>query len=93
MRDEEDDAFVPGVDGFRYRSYLSRGSELVAVQEIDEAAREHAILVVTARVSVDPGGGAQEEYQCESATGDQRWFAPDQIDDWLVSSGKMRDLR
>ncbi|MBJ2288241.1 hypothetical protein JFT66_29295 [Pseudomonas sp. MF6755] len=92
--EDEDDAFVPGVDGFRYRSYLSRGSELVAVQEIDGFAREHAILVVTAtRVGVDPGGGAQEEYQCESATGDQRWFAPDQIDDWLVSNGKMRDLR
>lgn len=92
--EDEDDAFVPGVDGLRYRSYLSRGSELVVVQEIDGFAREHAILVVTAtRVGVDPAGGAQEEYQCESATGDQRWFAPDQIDDWLVSNGKMRDLR
>lgn len=92
--EDEDEAFVPGVDGFRYRSYLSRGSELVVVQEIDGFAREHAILVVTAtRVGVDPAGGAQEEYQCESATGDQRWFAPDQIDDWLVSNGKMRDLR
>lgn len=92
--DDEDEAFAPGVDGFRYRSYLSRGSELVVVQEIDGFAREHAILVVTAtRVGVDPAGGAQEEYQCESATGDQRWIAPDQIDDWLVSNGKMRDLR
>lgn len=92
--EDEDDAFVAGVDGFRYRSYLSRGSELVVVQEIDGFAREHAILVVTAtRVGVDPAGGAQEEYQCESETGDQRWFAPDQIDDWLVSNGKMRDLR
>jgi hypothetical protein len=92
--EDEDDAFVPGVDGFRYRSYLSRGSELVIVKEIDGFAREHAILVVTAtRVGVDSAGGAQEEYQCESATGDQRWIAPDQIDDWLVSNGKMRDLR
>jgi hypothetical protein len=92
--EDEDDAFAPGVDGFRYNSYLSRGSELVVVQEIDGFAREHAILVVTAtRVGVDPAGGAQEEYQCESATGDRRWIAPDQIDDWLVSNGKMRDLR
>ncbi|MBJ2259229.1 hypothetical protein [Pseudomonas psychrophila] len=92
--EDEDEAFAPGVDGFRYRSYLSRGSELVVVQEIEGFAREHAILVVTAtRVGVDPAGGAQEEYQCESATGDQRWIAPDQIDDWLVSNGKMRDLR
>ncbi|WP_178117604.1 hypothetical protein [Pseudomonas sp. ANT_H14] len=92
--DDEDDTFAPGVDGFRYTSYLSRGSELVVVQEIDGFAREHAILVLTAtRVGVDPAGGAQEEYQCESATGDRRWFAPDQIDDWLVSNGKMRDLR
>lgn len=92
--EDEDEAFAPGVDGFRYSSYLSWGSELVVVQEIDGFAREHAILVVTAtRVGVDPAGGAQEEYQCESATGDQRWIAPDQIDDWLVSNGRMRDLR
>ncbi|MBC2693550.1 MULTISPECIES: hypothetical protein [Pseudomonas] len=92
--EDEDEPFAPGVDGFRYNSYLSRGSELVVVQEIDGFAREHAILVVTAtRVGVDPAGGAQEEYQCESATGDRRWIAPDQIDDWLVSNGKMRDLR
>lgn len=91
---DEDDAFVPGIDGFRYRGYLSRGSELVVVQEIDGFAHERAILVVTAtQVGVDPAGGAQEEYQCESATGDERWFAPDQIDDCLVSNGKMRDLR
>ena len=92
--EDEDEAFASGVDGFRYRGYLSRGSELVVMQEIDGFAREHAILVVTAtRVGVDHVGGAQEEYQCESGTGDRRWFAPDQIDDWLVSNGKMRDLR
>ena len=92
--DDEDEEFVSGVDGFRYRAYLSRGSELVVVQEIDGFAREHAILVVTAtRVGVDSAGGAQEEYQCESAAGDQRWIEPDQIDDWLVSNGKIRDLR
>lgn len=92
--DDDDEVFAPGVDGFRYNAYLSRGSELVVVQEIDGFAREHAILVVTAtRVGVDSAGGAQEEYQCESAAGDQRWIEPDQIDDWLVSNGKMRDLR
>lgn len=92
--EEEDEAFAPGVDGFRYNSYLSRGSELVVIQEIEDFARENAILVVTAtRVGVDTAGGVLEEYQCESATGDRRWIAPDQIDDWLVSNGKMRDLR
>lgn len=92
--EDDDDAFAPGVDGFRYNAYLSRGSELVVVVEIDGFAREHSILLVTAtRAGVDPAGGAQEEYECESATGDRRWFAPDQIDDWLVSNGKTRDLR
>jgi hypothetical protein len=92
--DDEDEAFAPGVDGFRYSAYLSRGSELVVVQEINGFAREHSILLVIAtQVGTDPAGGAQEEYQCESATGDRRWIAPDQIDDWLVSNGKMRDLR
>lgn len=92
--DDEDDAFTPGVDGFRYKAYLSRGSQLVVVVEIDGFAREQAILVVVAtRVGVDPAGGAQEEYLCESATDDRRWFAPEQIDEWLVSNGKMRDLR
>lgn len=92
--EDEDEAFAPGVDGFRYQPYLSRGAELVVVQAIEGFAREQAILLVTAtRVGVDPAGRAQEEYRCESATGDQRWMAPDQIDDWLVSNGKMRDLR
>lgn len=92
--DEEDEALAPGVDGFRYRGYLSRGDELVVVQAIEGFAREHAILLVIAtRIGVDPAGGAQEQYHCESATGEQRWFAPEQIDDGLVSNGKMRELR
>ncbi|QCY09625.1 hypothetical protein ELQ88_01880 (plasmid) [Pseudomonas sp. MPC6] len=91
---DEDEAFAPGIDGFRYSAYLSPGAELVVVQAIEDFAEEHAVLVVTAtRVGVDPAGRAQEEYRCESATGDQRWMAPEQIDDWLVSNGKMRDLR
>lgn len=92
--DGEDEALAPGLDGFRYRGYLSRGDELVVVQAIEGFALEHAILVVIAtRIGVDPAGGAQEQYQCESATGEQRWFAPEQIDDGLVSNGKMRELR
>lgn len=90
---EEDEAFTPGVDGFRYHAYLSRGAELVVVQEIDGFASEQSILLVIAtRIGADPAGGAQEEYQCESVTGEQRWFEPDQIDDWLVSNGKTRKL-
>lgn len=92
--EDEDEALALGVDGFRYQTYLSRGSELVVVQAIDGFAREHSILVVMAtRIGADVAGGAQEEYQCESATGQYRWFEPEQIDDWLVSNGKMRELR
>lgn len=92
--EDEDEAFAPGVDGFRYNGYLSRGAELVVVQAIEGFAREQSILVVIAtRLGIDPSGGAQEEYQCESATGDRRWLPPDQIDDWLVSNGKIRELR
>jgi len=92
--DDEDEAFTVGVDGFRYSAYLSRGSELVVVVEIDGFAREHSILVVTAtRVGADPAGAAQEEYRCESVTGEQRWLTPEQIDDGCVYNGKMRELR
>ncbi|WP_194289263.1 hypothetical protein, partial [Pseudomonas helleri] len=92
--EEEDEALAAEGDGFRYRGYLSRGDELVVVQAIEGFAREHAILLVIAtRIGVDPAGGAQEQYHCESASGEQRWFAPEQIDDGLVSNGKMRELR
>lgn len=92
--DEEDEALAAAGDGFRYRGYLSRGAELVVVQEIDGFAREHALLLVIAtRLGVDAAGGAQEQYQCESASGAQRWFTPEQIDDGLVSNGKTRELR
>ena len=92
--DEEDEAMAAEGDGFRYHAYLSRGAELVVVREIDGFAREHAILLVIAtRLGVDAAGGAQEQYQCESASGAQRWFTPEQIDDGLVSNGKTRELR
>ncbi|MEX5684836.1 hypothetical protein [Pseudomonas silesiensis] len=92
--DEEDEAMAAEGDGFRYRGYLSRGDELVAVKAIEGFAREHALLVVIAtRLGVDSAGGAQEQYHCESGTGEQRWFAPEQIDDGLVSNGKTRELR
>ena len=92
--DEEDEALAAEGDGFRYHAYLSRGAELVVVREIDGFAREQAILLVIAtRIGADAAGGAQEEYHCESASGEQRWFTPEQIDDGLVSNGKTRELR
>ena len=92
--DEEDEAMAAEGDGFRYRGYVSRGDELVVIKAIDGFAREQAILLVIAtRLGVDAAGGAQEQYQCESASGAQRWFTPEQIDDGLVSNGKTRELR
>lgn len=94
--DDEDDEEFAGVatDGYRWRRYLSRGAELVVDSEIDNFATFGSILVVVAtREGVDSAGGVQEEYQCEAPSGSQRWFEPDEIDDWLVYNGKTRDLR
>lgn len=94
--DEDDDEDFPGVgiDGHRWKRYLTRGAELVVDKEIDNYAAYGAILVVIAvRDGVDTAGGAQEEYQCEAPSGAQRWFEPDEIDDCLVYNGKTRDIR
>jgi hypothetical protein len=92
--DDDDDFSVVGIDGYRWKRYLTRGAELVVDREIDNFAAYGAILVVIAvREGVDTTGGAQEEYQCEAPTGAQRWFEPDEIDDCLVYNGKTRDIR
>lgn len=91
----EDDEFAgASTDGFRWKAYLGRGSELVVDRAIENFAGDGVILVVIAtRVGVDSAGGAQEEYQCEAPDGAQRWFEPEEIDDWLIFNGKVRDLR
>ncbi|MNJ75303.1 hypothetical protein D3C77_723760 [compost metagenome] len=67
---------------------------MVVDRAIENFAGDGVILVVIAtRVGVDSAGGAQEEYQCEAPDGAQRWFEPEEIDDWLIFNGKVRDLR
>ncbi|WP_208605230.1 hypothetical protein [Pseudomonas abietaniphila] len=91
--DDDEEDFSASVDGFRYRNYLVRGSELVVIRAIEHFAAEQAVLVVMEiREGADSAGGVQEEYRCESPNGTSRWFEPDEIDDWLVSNGKTRHL-
>lgn len=96
-REEDDDVdeLEPAyADGFRYQEYLYRGSELVLLQPLEDFAPANSILVVLdVRSGVDAAGGAQEEYRCESPNGHIRWFQPDEIDEWMVTNGKVRDLR
>ena len=59
--------------------------------EIGSFAPEGATLVVIdTRLGMHTDAGAQEEYLCESAQGTTLWLEPDQMDDWVVSTGKMR---
>ena len=91
--DETDDEehYVSSPDGFRYQDYVGLGSELAVVSEIGSFAAEGALLmVIDTRIGVGPEGDACEEYLCESAQGDTLWLAPDQMDDWVVSTGKTR---
>jgi hypothetical protein len=92
--DEEDEDFSSyetSGNGFRYQGYVGMGSELVVVMEIGSFAPEGATLVVTdTRLGMHSDAGAQEEYLCESAHGTTLWLEPDQMDDWVVSTGKTR---
>lgn len=92
--DEEDEDFSvyeTSGNGFRYQGYVGLGSELVVVIEIDSFAPEGATLVVTdTRLGMHPDAGAQEEYLCESPHGTTLWLESDQMDDWVVSTGKTR---
>jgi len=89
--DEDFSAYETSGNGFRYQGYVGLGSELVVVVEIGSFAPEGATLVVTdTRLGMHPDAGAQEEYLCESPHGTTLWLEPDQMDDWVVSTGKTR---
>lgn len=90
--DEEDfSSYETSGNGFRYQGYVGIASELVVVMEIGSFAPEGATLVVIdTRLGMHPDAGAQEEYLCESAYGTTLWLEPDQMDDWVVSTGKTR---
>lgn len=91
-RDEDDDEpFTGTVDGLRYQGYVGLGSELVTISEIGSFAREGAyLMVIDTRLSAGPEGEAREEYLCECAGGQTLWLDPDEMDDWVVSTGKTR---
>jgi hypothetical protein len=91
--DEDDEfaSFAPAGNGYRYQEYVGVGSELVVVSEIGSFAAEGTVLVVIdTRLGVNDNGQAQEEYQCEAPQGTTLWLTPDQMDDWVVSTGKTR---
>jgi hypothetical protein len=91
--DEEEDfsAYETSGNGFRYQGYVGIASELVVVMAIGSFAPEGAtLLVIDTRLGMHPDAGAQEEYLCESAHGITLWLEPDQMDDWVVSTGKIR---
>jgi hypothetical protein len=92
--DEEDEdfsAYETSGNGFRYQGYVGIASELVVVMDIGSFAPEGATLVVIdTRLGMHPDAGAQEEYLCESAHGTTLWLEPDQMDDWVVSTGKIQ---
>jgi hypothetical protein len=89
--DEDFSSYETSGNGFRYQGYVGIASELVVVMEIGSFAPEGATLVVIdTRLGMHPDAGAQEEYLCESAYGTTLWLEPDQMDDWVVSTGKIR---
>lgn len=91
--DDEDDLgdSTVSANGFRYQGYVGVHSELVVVREIGSFAPEGAVLVVTEiRVGVNAQAEPQEEYCCASPSGVLQWLTPDEMDDWVVSTGKTR---
>ncbi|WP_181122361.1 hypothetical protein [Pseudomonas japonica] len=89
--DEDLDDSAYGTNGFRYRGYVGVRSELIVVREIGSFAPEGTVLVVTeTRLGVNAHAEPQEEYCCESPSGLLQWLTPDEMDDWVVSTGKTR---
>lgn len=89
--DEDFSSYETSGNGFRYQGYVAIGSELVVVMDIGSFASEGVTLVVTdTRFGMHPDAGAQEEYLCESPHGTTLWLEPEQMDDWVVSTGKTR---
>lgn len=89
--EEEFESFAPAGNGYRYQEYVGPGSELVVVSEIGSFASEGTVLVVIdTRLGVNDDGQAQEDYHCEAPQGTTLWLTPDQMDDWVVSTGKTR---
>lgn len=87
----EEKAYASLPDGLRYQGYVGMGSELAVVTEIGSFAQEGAVLlVVDTRLGIGADGEAQEEYLCESAQGATLWLKPDQMNDWIVFTGKTR---
>lgn len=48
------------------------------------------LVVVDLRLGIRADGAAQEEYLCSAAQGTTQWLAPEQMDDWVVATGKTR---
>lgn len=86
-----DGVYTSPLDGFRYQGYVGLGSELAVVTDIGSFAEQGAVLrVVATHQGVDGDGEAQEEYLCESVHGATLWLEPEQMDDWVVCTGKAR---
>ena len=89
--EEEPEPYASLPDGFRYQGYVGLGSELAVISDIGSFVQEGAVLlVVDVRLGVGSDGEAQEEYLCESAHGHTLWLDPEQMDDWVVFTGKTR---
>lgn len=89
--EDDDEPFAGTVDGLRYQGYVGLGSELVTITEIGSFAREGAyLMVIDTRLNAGPEGDAREDYLCESPAGETLWLDPDEMDEWVVSTGKTR---
>lgn len=76
-------------DGFRYQAYVGKGSELAVVMPVADLVQpDDALVVVDVRLGLSSEGEVQEEYLCQSVNGIERWLEPDQMDDWVVCTGR-----
>lgn len=82
----------PRGSGLRYQGYVSANDELVVVEDYGSFAKEGECIYVNAtRLGSDDTGGVIEEYEVEFASGKTTWLTPDDMDRWMVPSGRTRD--
>ncbi|WP_432263250.1 hypothetical protein [Cupriavidus sp. TMH.W2] len=78
-------------NGLRYHGYVTENDELIAAEDVGEfaSAGDH-LYVKEVRLGAYADGAVREEYLAETESGETLWLTPEEMDQWMVASGRSR---